>query len=254
MKNTLLTVLLVLTVSLVASSQNRDTPDQYATENGNLTVHPITHGTFAMEWNGLTIYVDPYGGKAGFAGLNAPDLVLITDIHGDHLDKNTLAELDLSKAQLVVPQAVMDMLPDNLKAQATVIANGEATDMMNINIAAIPMYNLPADAETRHPKGRGNGYVLRMGGKTIYISGDTEDIPEMRALSNIDIAFVCMNLPYTMSIDQASSAVNEFKPKVIYPYHYRGTGGLADVAAFKELVKEDEFGIQVKLKNWYQQN
>ncbi len=254
MKNTLLTLLLILTVSLAASSQNRDTPDQYATDNGNLIVHPITHGTFAMEWNGMTIYVDPYGGKAGFAGLNAPDLVLITDIHGDHLDKNTLAELELSKATLIVPQAVMDMLPDNLKTQARVIGNGEKTDLMNISITAIPMYNLPADAETRHPKGRGNGYVLSMGGKRIYISGDTEDIPEMRALPNIDIAFVCMNLPYTMTIDQASSAVNEFKPKVIYPYHYRGTGGLADVASFKEMVKEDELGIQVKLKNWYPQN
>ncbi|MFZ6663275.1 MBL fold metallo-hydrolase [Peijinzhouia sedimentorum] len=254
MKNTLLTLLLILTVSLAASSQNRDTPDQYATDNGNLIVHPITHGTFAMEWNGMTIYVDPYGGKAGFTGLNAADLVLITDIHGDHLDKNTLAELELSKATLIVPQAVMDMLSDNLKAQARVIGNGEKTDLMNISITAIPMYNLPADEETRHPKGRGNGYVLSMGGKRIYISGDTEDIPEMRALPNIDIAFVCMNLPYTMSIDQASSAVNEFKPKVIYPYHYRGTGGLADVASFKEMVKEDELGIQVKLKNWYPQN
>ncbi|MGE0929868.1 MBL fold metallo-hydrolase [Peijinzhouia sedimentorum] len=254
MKNTLLTLLLILTVSLAASSQNRDTPDQYATDNGNLIVHPITHGTFAMEWNGSSIYVDPYGGKAGFTGLNAADLVLITDIHGDHLDKNTLAELELSKATLIVPQAVMDMLPDNLKAQARVIGNGEKTDLMNISITAIPMYNLPADAETRHPKGRGNGYVLSMGGKRIYISGDTEDIPEMRSLPNIDIAFVCMNLPYTMSIDQASSAVNEFKPKVIYPYHYRGTGGLADVASFKEMVKEDELGIQVKLKNWYPQN
>jgi L-ascorbate metabolism protein UlaG (beta-lactamase superfamily) len=254
MKNTLLTLLLVLTVSLVANSQNRDTPDQYATDKSNLIVHPITHGTFAMEWNDLTIYIDPYGGKAGFAGLNAPNIVLITDIHGDHLDKNTLAELDLSKAKLIVPQAVMDMLPDNLKAQATVIANGEAIDIMNINISAIPMYNFPADAATRHPKDRGNGYVLTLGGKTIYISGDTEDIPEMRALSNIDIAFLCMNLPFTMDINQASSAVNEFKPKIIYPYHYRGSGGFADLAAFKELVKENELGIQVKLKNWYPQN
>ena len=113
---------------------------------------------------------------------------------------------------------------------------------------------MPVDAENGHPKGRGNGYILTMGGKKIYISGDTEDIPEMRALSNIDIAFVCMNLPYTMDINQAASAVNEFKPKVIYPYHFRGSGGLADVAAFKEMVKEDENDIQVKLKNWYPQN
>ena len=113
------------------------------------------------------------------------------------------------------------------------------------------MYNLPEDSESRHTKGRGNGYVLNMGGKNVYFSGDTEDIPEMRALKNIDVAFVCMNLPYTMDIDQASSAVLDFKPKIMYPYHYRGQGGLADVDAFQKKVTDANDKIDVRLRNWY---
>jgi L-ascorbate metabolism protein UlaG (beta-lactamase superfamily) len=113
------------------------------------------------------------------------------------------------------------------------------------------MYNLPETADSRHTKGRGNGYVINIGGKNIYISGDTEDIPEMRALKNIDVAFVCMNLPYTMDINQAASAVLAFKPKIVYPYHYRGSGGLSDVAAFKKMVNEKDPKIDVRLAEWY---
>ena len=113
------------------------------------------------------------------------------------------------------------------------------------------MYNLPDDKDARHSKGRGNGYVLTLGGKRIYISGDTEDIPEMRALKSIDVAFVCMNLPYTMDINQAAGAVLEFKPKVVYPYHYRGQGGLAEVEGFKKLVNAGSKSIDVRLRNWY---
>jgi len=109
------------------------------------------------------------------------------------------------------------------------------------------MYNLTADRLKYHNKGRGNGYVVTVGGKRIYISGDTEDIPEMRALKNIDVAFVCMNLPYTMTEEQAASAVREFKPKIVYPFHYRGS----DVEKFKKLVGEDS-GVEVRLRDWYQ--
>ncbi len=113
------------------------------------------------------------------------------------------------------------------------------------------MYNLPETADSRHPKGRGNGYVLEMGDRHIYFSGDTEDIAEMRALKNIDVAFVCMNLPYTMDVNQAASAVLAFKPKVVYPYHYRGSGGLSDVEAFKKSVNDGDSKIEVRLRNWY---
>lgn len=115
------------------------------------------------------------------------------------------------------------------------------------------MYNLPESAESRHPKGRGNGYVMTVGGKRIYLSGDTSDIPEMRKLKNIDVAFVCMNLPFTMDINQAASAVLDFKPSIVYPYHYRGQGGFSDVEAFKKLVEEGDSKIRVHLANWYPQ-
>jgi L-ascorbate metabolism protein UlaG (beta-lactamase superfamily) len=125
---------------------------------------------------------------------------------------------------------------------------------MNIRVEAIPMYNLPESPDNRHTKGRGNGYVLTIGGKRIYISGDTEAIPEMRTLKNIDVAFVCMNLPYTMDVDQAADGVLDFVPKVVYPYHYRGKGGLSDIDKFKALVNKKNTNIDVRLRNWYPAN
>jgi L-ascorbate metabolism protein UlaG (beta-lactamase superfamily) len=113
------------------------------------------------------------------------------------------------------------------------------------------MYNLPESPTSKHTKGRGNGYILNIGGKLIYISGDTQGIPEMRSLKNIDIAFICMNLPYTMDIKEAADAVLEFKPIIVYPYHYRGKDGLSDVNAFKSLVEAGNKNIEVRLRNWY---
>jgi len=113
------------------------------------------------------------------------------------------------------------------------------------------MYNLPEDANSKHPKGRGNGYLLSIDNKHIYISGDTEDILEMRMLRNIDIAFICMNLPYTMDINQAANAVLEFQPKIVYPYHYRGKNGYSDITKFKELVNTKNKNIEIRIRNWY---
>jgi L-ascorbate metabolism protein UlaG (beta-lactamase superfamily) len=226
-------------------------PDKIQTSKGPLTIQPVLHGTVAFTWDNKTIYVDPYGGAEAFKGIAAPDLILITDIHGDHLDPKTLEAIKTDKATFVVPQAVADQLPEPLKSKAVVIGNGDSTQQLGISITAIPMYNLPENAESRHPKGRGNGYILRMGGKTVYLSGDTEDIPEMRALRNIDVAFVCMNLPYTMDVDQAASAVLEFKPAIVYPYHYRGQNGLSDVEAFRDKVSAGNKKIEIRLRNWY---
>ena len=116
------------------------------------------------------------------------------------------------------------------------------------------MYNLPESPTAMHTKGRGNGYVLNIGGKNIYLSGDTQGIPEMRSLKDIDVAFVCMNLPYTMDVKEAADAVLAFKPKIVYPYHYRGRGGLSDVNAFKSLVDAGNKGIEVRLRDWYPAN
>ena len=232
----------------------KSTPDQIETSKGMLSIQPILHGTFVLQWDGKTIYVDPYGGAKAFEGVTAPDLILITDIHGDHLNLETLNAIETSKSILIVPQAVADKLPDNLKSKAVVLNNNSNTVQLGIPISAIPMYNLPESPDSRHTKGRGNGYILNLANKTVYISGDTEDIPEMRTLKNIDIAFVCMNQPFTMDINQAASAVLEFKPKIVYPFHYRGQGGLSDVEGFKKLVNEGNASIEVRLRNWYPAN
>ena len=126
-----------------------------------------------------------------------------------------------------------------------------AVEKQGLNIAAIPMYNLPETPDAPHTKGRGNGYVLTLGGKTVYLSGDTEDIAEMRALKKIDVAFVCMNLPYTMNVNQAAQGVLAFRPGIVYPYHYRGQGGLSDVAGFQKMVNAGSKKIDVRLRNWY---
>jgi L-ascorbate metabolism protein UlaG (beta-lactamase superfamily) len=225
--------------------------DRITTEKGPLTVQPITHGSVVFTWNGKTIYVDPYGGAGAYAGLAAPDVILITDIHGDHLDPQTLAGLSLGKALLVVPQAVADKLPAEYQAQVRILNNGQRLDTLGLTVSAIPMYNLPEAADARHPKGRGNGYVLSLGNKKIYLSGDTEDIAEMRALKGIDVAFVCMNLPYTMDVNQAAQGVLAFKPGIVYPYHYRGQSGLSDVAGFKKTVNAANRKIDVRLRDWY---
>jgi len=248
MKNFILLFLLIGCTSLLAQ---KSAPDIIQTSKGPLQVQPILHGTVAFTWDGKTIYSDPYGGAKAFEGVAAPDLIVITDIHGDHMSLETLQAIETSKAIIVAPQAVADKLPENLKSKTVVLANGKSTTQLGIGIEAIPMYNLPEEAESRHVKGRGNGYILSLRGKRVYLSGDTEDIPEMRALKNIDVAFVCMNLPFTMDINQASSAVLEFKPKVVYPYHYRGQGGLSDTEAFKKLVNDGNASIEVRLRNWY---
>lgn len=228
------------------AADNKLSGDSIPTQNGDLIIHPVNHATFVLSWNGKTIYVDPVGGAKRFEGLPRPDLILVTDIHGDHLHPETLAAVAGDKAKIVVPAAVAAKLPGNLRPLTTVLANGQTKSILDISIEAIPMYNLTGDRLKFHDKGRGNGYVLTLGGKRVYLSGDTEDIPEMRALKNIDMAFVCMNLPYTMTVDQAASAVREFKPKIVYPYHYRGS----DTEKFKKLVGETS-GIEVRLRDWY---
>lgn len=241
----------LLSVVLLDVSAQKASSDQVETKKGALTIQPIEHASLVFEWDNKTIYVDPTGGAEAYEGIASPDLILITDIHGDHLNKETLNALNTEKAIVVAPQAVADQVPEKLKNKVIVLANDKSTTQIGIPIRAVPMYNLRESREAMHPKGRGNGYILSLGGKNVYISGDTEDIPEMRALKNIDVAFVCMNLPYTMEVEQAASAVLDFKPKVVYPYHYRGQNGLSDVEKFKELVNNKNKQIEVRLADWY---
>lgn len=246
MKRFIITTLVLTLLTITAFAQFSSSPDTYDTQKGELTVYPINHGSIAFTFDDLTIFADPFGGAGLFSEFDAPDIIFITDIHGDHLNSETLAALDTENTTFVVPQAVADQM-EVTGAETIIIGNGESTEVMGIPLSAIPMYNLPDDDSARHPKGRGNGYIIDFGGKTVYISGDTEDIPEMRNLEGIDIAFVCMNLPYTMDINQAAEAVSEFQPKIVYPYHHRGQ----DIEEFKNLVDAENVDVEVKLKDWY---
>lgn len=235
-------------LSLALSAQ----PQVVETEMGDLTIHPVLHSSMAMQWGEVSILVDPYGGADKYTEFDSPALILITDIHGDHMNKETLGELNLSGATVIAPSAVWDQLGDLEVSNKIVLGNGETISTHELSVEAIPMYNLPETDESRHPKGRGNGYVLTIGGKRIYISGDTEDIAEMRALEEIDVAFVCMNLPYTMDVNQAADAVIEFAPTIVYPFHYRGGGGkFSNVKEFKTLVNDGNAEVEVRLLNWY---
>ncbi|RPJ86333.1 MAG: MBL fold metallo-hydrolase, partial [Acidobacteria bacterium] len=181
---------------------------------------PITHASMILKWDGKAIYVDPWS-QGKYDGQPKADLILITDIHQDHLDLKQIAAVRKPETIIVAPPAVQSSI-----AEAQFLKNGERTEVLGIGIEAVPAYNLkqgPSAGQVFHPKGRGNGYVLSMSGKRIYISGDTECIPEMKRLTNIDIAFICMNLPYTMPPEEAAQCVNEFRPRVVYPYHYRGS-------------------------------
>lgn len=249
LKTPLVYIVSLMMVSLTYGQ--RPKADIIKTNEGDIIIQPITHGSLVLQWKGKTIYVDPYGGAENFKGIAPPDMILITDIHGDHLNMATLEGLDTKKTTFVVPAAVAKKLKTKYEKQLHIIKNSGMHIQDDLFVSAIPMYNLPEDTESRHPRGRGNGYFLNLGGKGIYISGDTEDIKEMRRLINVDIAFVCMNLPYTMDIKQAASAVLDFKPKIVYPYHYRGKPDVSDIAAFKKLVNSKNPKIEVRLRDWY---
>lgn len=249
MKATFLTIVYIFLFSNLLFSQKSDI---LKTSEGTIMIQPILHGSLVLTYKNITIYVDPYGSSKFYKGIKPPDIILITDIHGDHLNEKTLDSLDTSNAIFITPKAVESQISEKYKSKISVLNNGQGIHRFNIFIQALPMYNLPENPPSpKHPKGRGNGYILAIDDKQIYISGDTEDIPEMRNLQNIDVAFVCMNLPYTMTINQAASAVLEFEPKIVYPYHYRGTDGLSDVAEFKNLVNTQNKNIEVRLADWY---
>lgn len=221
-----------------------------ATAAGPLVIHPIEHATFVMEWNGKVFAVDPVGDIEAFADFPNADLILVTDIHGDHLSGEVVAALASPTTTIVAPAAVAEKLPTGDWAEVRVLANGASTEWEGVTVEAVPMYNLDPQKQKFHPKGRGNGYLLTLGGKRVYIAGDTEDIPEMRALENIDIAFVCMNLPYTMNVAAAADAVLDFQPKIVFPYHYRGTDGMSDLGEFRSLVAAEP-DIEVRVLAWY---
>jgi L-ascorbate metabolism protein UlaG (beta-lactamase superfamily) len=225
-----------------AFAQSGLTGDTVATSEGDLIIHPVGHASLVIGFGDHVIYVDP--AKQDFAGLPAPTGILITHEHGDHFDGPSLEKIAGDTAAIMTNEAVAAKLPDSLKARALPVKNGGSGELDGISITAIPAYNYTGARKQYHPQGRDNGYVLTLGDKKIYIAGDTEDTPEMRALTGIEVAFLPMNLPYTMDINQAADAVKAFKPRIVYPYHYSDS----DTAAFKELVGD---ASEVRLVDWY---
>lgn len=230
---------------------------EIATEKSlpSIIVKPINHASFILEYEDIVVYIDPVGGPELYKNEKPPSVILVTDIHEDHFDLETFKEVMTDSTQPIVPPEAAIKIPEALLYNLFAVSNNQNVDYtkagLDVVVYSIPMYNLREEALHFHPKGRGNGYVLELGGKRIYISGDTEDIPEMRNLKDIDIAFVCMNLPYTMTVESAASAVLDFKPKQVYPYHYRGPDGFSDVEKFKSLVNEANKDIEVIQLDWY---
>ncbi|NWF86162.1 MAG: MBL fold metallo-hydrolase [Bryobacteraceae bacterium] len=218
--------------------------DVLATTNGDVVIQPRFHATFVVSWNGKVIYNDP-DDAASYQGLPKADLILVSHSHGDHFDSPTINTVRGSNAVLVVPQPVFNSLTAAQRAIAVVLTNGATTNLMGLTIEAVPAYN------ANHPRGQGNGYVLTLGGRRIYASGDTGNIPEMRALENIDVAFICMNTPFTMTVNEATNAVQAFRPKVVYPYHYRNQDGSQNNAALFKQRLSTSSGIEVRLRKWY---
>ena len=243
---------LVLPMAFSPAHAAAASDDRIPTSAGDLAIHAIHHAAMTLTWNGIVILVDPAPDPAGpkaadpvaeFKALPAPNVILYTHDHADHYNVDVLTAV-AGKATIVAPKEVADKIPDSLKGQIKVMANGDTGTVDGIPIQAVAMYNTTPERLSYHPRGGGNGYVLSLGGKRIYIAGDTEETPEMRALTGIDVVFLPMNLPFTMDIDHAAQAVRDFRPKIVYPYHYAGS----DVQAFKAKVGK---AADVRLLKWY---
>lgn len=255
LKKIIFLIVVLVGITFILKMSNKENNNNNLANVGNdpsiVEVDPIAHASMVLNWDGMAIYTDPVGKAAMFLGKPDADIILLTDIHGDHLDVDTLKRVVVEKTIIVAPQAVADKMPEEMKAQVSVMNNGEVADKLGFKIEAVPMYNLPESTESYHTKGRGNGYVVEKGGTRVYISGDTAGVPEMINLQDIDMAFVAMNLPYTMSVENAADAVLAFKPKKVYPYHYRTPEGFSDVAKFKTLVNAGNPEIEVVQLEWY---
>lgn len=235
-------VLLCLAAAICSAQGPTRPVEEFNTKAGKLKITPIRHASLVIEAGGKVLHVDPWK-EGNYDGIPKADLILITDIHGDHMDVDAIAKVSKPETKILAPPAVRKTI-----TAAWALENGQTGILSPWKIEAIPMYNEkrgPKPGALYHDKGRGNGYVVTYGGLRIYVAGDTEGHPEMRALKNIDVAFVPMNLPFTMTPEEAAEAVKAFAPKVVYPYHYRQT----DLKLFANALQGAK--IDVRLRNWY---
>lgn len=223
------------------AAQGKFEEDTILTSRGNLGLTFLGHGSLIMTFGGKVIHVDPFSEVADYGRLSKADLVLITHDHYDHLDPKALGAILKPGTEVVAAKSCAGKVED-----AVILGNGETTMALGLKIEAVPAYNIlnkRPDGAPFHPRGSGNGYIITFGDKRVYIAGDTENTPEMKALKNIDIAFLPMNLPYTMTPEMVADAARAFKPKVLYPYHF----GETDTSKLAKLL-QGEKGIEVRIR------
>ena len=222
------------------------TGDNLVTTNGDAVIHPIGHASFVMSWNGKMIYNDPTNGAAAYASFPRADLILVSHNHGDHYDINTLNAVRGVGGVIVVPQGIYNSSAfASLRPNAIPLQYGQSTNIINLTVEAVPAYN------GNHPYGTNNAYVITLGGKRIFTSGDCGDGMEIRAVTNIDVAFLCMNIPFTTNALGATNIIRAMRPKVVYPYHYRDQSGtMTNPPVFKQWLGTD-LSIEVRLRKWY---
>jgi L-ascorbate metabolism protein UlaG (beta-lactamase superfamily) len=224
-----------------AFGEERHETDVIPTGAGDLTVTFLGHGSLLFSFEGMTIAVDPYGKVADYGTLPKADIILVTHEHGDHLDPGAIQVLRTDRTVVAANAAAAEKIPG-----AVVLKNGDRKvfpgarkNSPGILVVAVPAYNLVHERTPGvpfHPKGRGNGYVLTFGDKRAYVAGDTENIPEMKALAGVDVAFLPMNLPYTMSPEMVADADRMLRPKILYPYHF----GETDTSRIVELLRDQK--------------
>jgi L-ascorbate metabolism protein UlaG (beta-lactamase superfamily) len=219
--------------------------DVFETSGGQLAISFVGHGTLMFEFGDMVIHIDPVMREADYAKMPKADLILVTHHHGDHLDMTAIGNARKKDCPVVMTPTCLEQLEDF--ESAVVMKNGDAKTIKGIGVEAIPAYNIRhkrSNGQPFHPKGIGNGYVLTLGGTRILIGGDTENIPEIKALKDIDIAFLPMNLPYTMTPEMVADAARAFRPGILYPYHY----GKTDTGELLKLLK-DEKDIEVRIRD-----
>jgi L-ascorbate metabolism protein UlaG (beta-lactamase superfamily) len=242
MKKFLLFALLLSFVSICqAGAQKEFEQDVFKTSKGDLEITFIGHGSLMFKFGGEIIHVDPVTREADYSTLPKADLILITHEHRDHLDPDALKKVRKESSPLILTETCAEQVKGGV-----VMKNGDEKTINGLKIEAVPAYNvihMRKKGVPYHPKGIGNGYVITFGDKRVYVAGDTENIPEMKELEGIDVAFLPMNLPYTMTPEMAADAARSFKPKVLYPYHFGNT----DTSRLVDLLKEDK-DIEVRIR------
>jgi len=231
--------------------------DHFASSGGVVDIVPIHHASLMLGYKGQHILIDPapFDGAQGdavtapYKAMPRPDFILITHIHGDHFNAPILDAVSGADTVIIAPQNVRDAMPAALQAKARVMKNGDKSTLGSIPVEAVAMYNTTPARANFHPKGQGNGYILTFGDKRIYIAGDTEETPEIANLPHIDVAFIPANLPYTQTVEAAAKWVKDFRPKIVFPYHYRNQdGSTSDMAVFSTMIGNASL---VRLRKWY---